>query len=74
MDDNAMSRYSPVMVQDGHVCIHIVNVVGVRRILLVRPRLRGSYISVEQGVFRLALIVHRVETNHIPKKLVQCGM
>jgi len=67
-DESVQSPVSPEVVQDGHVGVHVVDVVRVRRVLVVVPLLRRRNISVEKGVLRLGLVVHRVEADDVPVK------
>ena len=67
-DEGVESSVAPEVVQDGHVGEHVVDVVRVRRILVVVPFFRRRNISVEKRVFRLALVVHGVEADDVPVK------
>lgn len=58
-------------IQHRHISEHIVNVVGVRRIVLVRPALRRGDVLVEQRILWLRLIVDRVKPDHILQESMQ---
>lgn len=56
------------MVEHGDVGIHVVEIVGVRRVLLVVPVLREAHVRVQHGVLRFRLVVHAVEPDHVLDK------
>ena len=61
----------PEVVEDGHVGEHVVDVVGVGRILVVRPLVGRRHVAVEQRVLRLRLVVHAVQPDHVAQEAVQ---
>ena len=66
--EGVQASVTPEVVQDGHVCEHVVDVVRVRRVLVVVPLFRWRNISVEKRVFRFAFVVHGVEADDVPEK------
>lgn len=59
------------LVENRHVGVHIIDIVGVWRVFLVGPLLRPGHVVVEERILRLGLIVHGIEANHILKEPVQ---
>lgn len=53
------------MVEHGHVGVGVVEVVGVWRIIFLRPVTRQRAVQVENVVLRFGLIVHAVKTHHL---------
>ena len=53
------------LIEDTHVGVCVVDVIGIWRILFVDPFLRSGHFSIEDRVFRFALVVDRVETNQL---------
>ena len=62
------------MVEDGHVGEHVVDVVGVGRVLVVGPSVGRGDVAVEERVLRLGLVVHAVQPDHVPQEPVQVGV
>jgi len=56
------------MVEDAHVGVHVVHVVGVRRVLQVRPLLRSGNVTIKDRVFRFTLVVHRIESDDLHER------
>ncbi len=56
------------LVEDAHVGVHVVHVVGVRRVLQVRPLLRSGNVTVEDWVLRFTLVVHRIESDDLHER------
>ena len=52
-DKGVESAVSPEVVEDGHVGVHVVDVVGVGRVLVVGPLLGGGDIPIKERVFGL---------------------
>lgn len=50
------------MIQYCHICESVVLIVPIRRIFNVIPVFRWANVLVEERVFRLALVVDRVES------------
>lgn len=55
------------VIEDGHVCIHIVEVVGVGRVLLLSPVARQRAVQVEDMLLRLGLVVDAVKPNDLQR-------
>lgn len=53
------------MVQNSHICIHIVQIVRVWGILLLRPAVRRWHIVIKERMFWFTLIVNRVKPNDL---------
>lgn len=53
------------VIQDGHVCIHVVEVVRVGRVLLLSPVCWQRTVQVEDMLFRFGLIVDTVKTHNL---------
>ena len=53
------------MIEDAHVGVHVVDVVGVRWVLQVRPLFGSGYVTVEDRVFRFTLVVHGIESDDL---------
>lgn len=53
------------MIEDGHVCIHVVEVVGVGRVLLLGPVAWQWAVQVEDMLLGLGLVVHAVKTHDL---------
>lgn len=53
------------MIEDGHVCIHVVEVVGVGRVLLLGPVAWQWAVQVEDMLLGLGLVVNAVKTNDL---------
>lgn len=66
------SRLLSDVIENGHVGVHIVQVVGVGRILLIIPLFRRFHALHQDRVLRLRLVVHTVETDDVLKKPVFC--
>ena len=66
-DEGVEATFSPVVVEDRHVGVHIVQVVGVGWVLVIVPCLGDGYITVKKRIFGFAFIIHRVEADDIPK-------
>ena len=61
------AAFGPEVVENGHVGIHVIDVVSVGRVLIFGPFFGGRNVPVKKWIFRFALIVHRVESNNVPK-------
>lgn len=55
------------VIEDGHVCIHVVEVVGVGRVLLLRPVAWQWAVQVEDMLLGLGLIVNAVKTHNLQR-------
>ena len=64
----------PEVVEDGHVGVHVVDVVGVGRVLVVGPPVGRRHVAVEQGILGLGLVVDAVEADHEAQEAVQVGV
>lgn len=53
------------MIEDGHVCIHVVEVVGVGRVLLLSPVAWQRAVQVEDMLLGLGLVVDAVKTHDL---------
>ena len=65
---------SPEVVEDGHVGEHVVDVVGVGRVLVVGPAVGRRHVLVKQRVLRLGLVVHAVQADHVAQEAVEVGV
>ena len=59
------------MIEDSDVGIHVVEIVGVWRVVSITPLLRSGNINIKHGVLRLGLVIHRVKPDDILQKAVQ---
>ena len=66
-----MSPLSPEVVQGGDVGVHVVDVVGIGRVVHLSPLLRGGNVSVKHWVLGLGLVIHRVEPNDVLQETVE---
>lgn len=48
------------MVEDGQVGVHVVDVVGVGRVLVVVPLLGGRDVAIEQRILGFAFVVNGI--------------
>lgn len=55
------------VIEDGHVCIHVVEVVGVGGVLLLRPVARQWAVQVEDMLLGLGLVVDAVKTHDLQR-------
>lgn len=55
------------VIEDGHVCIHVVEVVGIGRVLLLRPVARQWAVQVEDMLLGLGLVVDAVKTHDLQR-------
>lgn len=55
------------MIEDGHVCIHVVEVVGVGRVLLLSPVAWQWAVQVEDVLLGLGLVVDAVKTHDLQR-------
>lgn len=53
------------VVQDGHVGVHVVQIVRVRRVVVVTPARRRRTVQVKDVMLRFRLVVHAVEPHHL---------
>lgn len=53
------------MIQDGHVCIHVVEVVRVGRVLLLGPVCWQRAVQIEDVLFWFGLIIDTVKTHNL---------
>ena len=58
--EGVQSSVAPEVVKYGQVGVHVVDVVGVGRVLVVVPLLGGRDVAIEQGVLGFALVVNRI--------------
>lgn len=55
------------VIEDGHVCIHVVEVVGVGRVLLLSPVPWQGAVQVEDVLLGLGLVVDAVKTHDLQR-------
>ncbi len=53
------------MVEDGHVGVHVVQIVGVWRVVVATPARWRRTVQVEDVMLRFGLVVNAVESNHL---------
>jgi hypothetical protein len=68
---SVQSSVSPEVVEHRHVGVHVVDVVGVGRVLVVVPHLRGRNVTIEQRVLGLALVVHGIQADDISEGRIE---
>ena len=73
-DKSVETPLGPEVVKDRHVGVHVVQVVGVGRVLVVGPLLGDGDVAIKKGVFRFAFIVYRVKAADVPKIKVGCDV
>ena len=61
----------PQLVEDGEVDEGVVEIVGVRRVLITGPAVRGRHLGVKHGVLWLRLVINGVKPHHVLQELVQ---
>ena len=61
------------VVEHGHVCIHVVEVVGVGRVFLLGPVLRERTVRVEDVLLRFGLVIHAVEAYDLNERKYVVG-
>ena len=69
-DKSVETPLGPEVVEDRHVGVHVVQVVGVGRVLVVGPLLGDGHVAIKKGVFRFAFIIYGVEADDVPKNKV----
>ena len=62
------------VVERRDVGVHVVDVVRVRRVLALRPRVRRRHVRVEHRVLGLGLVVDRVEADDVLQEAVELGV
>lgn len=55
------------MVEHGHVGVHIVQIVRVRRVLLIIPQLWSLRLRIQHRILWLGLVIHAVEADYVLK-------
>ena len=65
---------SPEVVEGCDVGVHVVDVVGVRGVVHLRPLLGGRHVRVKHRVLRLGLVVHGVEPDDVLEETVELGV
>lgn len=58
----------PQVIEHSHVCIHVVEVVGIGWVVLLCPVGRQWTVQVEDVLLRFGLIVHTVKTHNLREK------
>ncbi len=53
------------VVEDGHVGVHVVQIVRVRRVVVVTPARWRRTVQVEDVMLRFGLVINTVESNHL---------
>jgi hypothetical protein len=53
------------VIEHGHVSVHVVLIVRIGWVLFIAPLLRWRHILIEQWIFRLTLIIHRIKPHHL---------
>ena len=66
-DKSVETPLGPEVVEDRHVGVHVVQVVGVGRVLVVGPLLGDGHVAIKKGVFGFAFIIYGVEADDVPK-------
>ena len=69
-DKSVETPLGPEVVEDRHVGVHVVQVVGVGRVLVVGPLLGDGHVAIKKGVFGFAFIIYGVEADDVPKNKV----
>lgn len=69
--ERVQTALSAQVVQHNHVRVHVIEIVQVRRVLLLVPLLRQNADLLDQRRFVLRFVVHAVEAGHVGEELVQ---
>ena len=66
-DKSVETPLCPEVVEDRYVGVHVVQVVGIGRVLVVGPLLGDGHIAIKKGVLGFAFIIYGVEADDVPK-------
>ena len=61
----------PEVVENRHVCVHVVDVVSVWRVLVVVPFFWRRNIPIEKWILGFGFIIHGVKSNDVPEKWIE---
>lgn len=66
-DERVHAAFLSKVVERHHVAVHVVHVVGVRRVFLQVPKLRSRRIDVKRNMFSFWLVVHRIKGGYLKR-------